>query len=246
MSSRDTALLMLKSRRDPGEIKRATGMSTGQIAALAEAQGLSQTAARSGGVLTGIDPTLIRGLAALMWAEQNAGHQRVRRQAARVRELLSELVGYQSRMIAENGIRGELAEIGRKLNTAQAKLSRLGANSAALIRDWAVEQGMTVSPSGVLSAGVIDAFEQHHQHTTQLDQRRAITAARLQREIASLKRSRTAARRRLDSLTNPPAAEVRAWAWQQGLDVSVGGQLPAYLTEAYKDHQAKALSEQAG
>lgn len=246
MSARDTALLMLKSRRAPGEIRRATGMSTGQIAALAEVQGLSQTAARSGGFLTGIDPTLVRGLAALIWAEQSAGHQRVRRQAARVRELLGELAGYQSRMIAENSIRGELTEIGRKLNTAQSKLSRLGASTALPIRDWAEEQGMTVSPSGVLSAAVIDAFEQHHQHTTQLDQRRAITAARLQREIASLKRSRTAARRRLDRLTNPPAAEVRAWAKQQGLAVSVGGLLPAYLTEAYKDHQAKAMTEQAG
>ncbi|MFF7764263.1 Lsr2 family DNA-binding protein [Streptomyces griseorubiginosus] len=245
MSSRDTALLMLKSRRAPGEIQRATGMSTGQIAALAEVQGLSQTTARSGGFLTGIDPTLIRGLAALMWAEQNAGHQRVRRQASRVRDLLGELSGYQSRMIAENGIRGELAQIDRKLKAAQCKLSRLGTTASLLIRDWAREQGMTVSPSGVVSAKVIDAFEQQH-HTTQLDQRRAVIAARLQREIASLKRSRTAARRRLASLTNPPAAEVRAWARQQGLDVSVGGQLPAYLTEAYKDHQAKTMSEQAG
>lgn len=246
MSSRDTALLMLKSRREPGEIQRATGMSTGQIAALAEVQGLSQTVARSGGILTGIDPTLVRGLAALMWAEQNAGHQRMRQQAARVRELLSGLSGYQSRMIAEKRVRGELTEIGRKLNTAQCKLRRLGTNTAAIIRHWADQQGMTVSPSGVLSAGVIEAFEQQHQHTNQRDQRRAITAARLQREIASFKRSQTAARKRLDSLTNPPAAEVRAWAKQQSLDVPTTGQLPAWLTEAYKDHQAKVLPEQAG
>ncbi|MFJ2007936.1 Lsr2 family DNA-binding protein [Streptomyces chartreusis] len=246
MSHRDTALLMLKSRREPGEIQRATGMSTGQIAALAEVQGLSQTAPRSGGFLAGIDPTLIRGLAALMWAEQNAGHQRVRRRAAQVREALGELAGYQSRMIAEDSIRSDLAEVGRKLNAARCKFSRLGTGTSALVRDWAKEQGMTVSPSGVLSADVIDAFEQQHQPLNHLGQRRAITAARLQREIASLKRVRTAARRRLDSLTNPPAAEVRAWAQQQGLAAPASGQLPAYLIQAYKDHQAKTMSEQAG
>ncbi|WP_316779654.1 Lsr2 family DNA-binding protein [Streptomyces sasae] len=244
MSARDIALLMLKSRRGPGEIHRATGMSTGQIAALAEVHGLSQTAARSGGPLAGIDPTLVRGLAALMWTEQNAGHQRARNQAARVRQLLAELVSYQSHAVAESRIRSELAEIDRKLVPLLAKLSRLGTSSTVVIREWAVEQGMTANLAGMLPNRIIDAFEQQPHYTDQLAQRRAVTAARLQGEIVALKRKRAATRRRLDSLTNPPAADVRAWAINQGLDVPDRGSLPGFLVEAYKDQQAKALTQQ--
>jgi hypothetical protein len=249
MRTRETALLMLKGRRDPGEIQQAAGLSTGQLAALAEVHGLSRTAARSGGPIAGLDPELARGLAALVWVEQNGQHQGARRHAAQVRELLRDLVQYQSRTVAEARIRADITAIGKKLSTLRSRLSRLesGSGGTSLIRDWAKEQGIRVSPSGVLSASLIDAFEQHTRPTAQLEQRRAITVARLQREIATLKKNRTTARKRLENLRGPSPAAIRAWAKEQGLDVPDTGVLPDRIVEAYKaHHQPTSSAQQVG
>ncbi|MEU1409243.1 hypothetical protein ABZ471_44635 [Streptomyces sp. NPDC005728] len=210
MSPSDTAVLMLKSGHHPGDIQRATGLSTGQLAALAEMQGLSQTATRSGSTLASIDSALIRGLAALVRAEQNANQRRVHRHTLRVRELLGELVDHESRVVDENRIRAEIAGINKKLSALQSKLSRLGPGSTLLVRAWAQDQGFAVSTFGVLSTKVIDAYEEHTRMATQTEQALAITAARLQREIASLKRSRTLARKRLENLTTLSTAVVQS------------------------------------
>ncbi|MEU1409205.1 hypothetical protein ABZ471_44415 [Streptomyces sp. NPDC005728] len=218
---------MLKSRHQCGDIQHVTGLSTGQLAALAEVQGLSQTATRSGGLLSGIDPALLRGMAALTKAEQTAD-RRVRRQSVRVRELLGVLVDHQSRIADENRIRAEIADINKKLSALQSKLSRLDTSSTMIIRAWAKDRGLPVSRGGVLSAKAIDAFEEHTRLTAQVGQARAITAARLQCEIANLRRSRTAACRRLEHMTSMSTAEVQSSAEGQDSDVPVGNVLPAH------------------
>ncbi|MET9427943.1 histone-like nucleoid-structuring protein Lsr2 [Streptomyces sp. NPDC003036] len=152
-------------------------VSVGEIAAIAESEGLTQAHRKAGtSQIPDVDPQLARALGALAWGE-NSHTARIRNLAARIRAGLNELEQLHRDAAAIEKEEREVAEAAQPLTKAQAKLRRLknggkstkqtaSASGQSLdakrqrdqIRAWARPQGMAVSQVGSIPKDVMDAW----------------------------------------------------------------------------------------
>lgn len=180
MNDADRALVIERLRQGCGADAIHTevpDVSVGEIAAIAETEGLTQAHRKAAGASPGpdVDPQLARALAALAWGE-NSHTARIRNLASRVRTGLNELQQLQHDAAAIEKAEREVAAAAENLTKAQAKLRRLKntgkspkpatASSNDLddkyqrnqIRAWARAQGMHVAQAGSISKDVMDAW----------------------------------------------------------------------------------------
>ncbi|MDQ0847733.1 histone-like nucleoid-structuring protein Lsr2 [Streptomyces sp. V1I6] len=170
---------LLKNGATPEDVlAQLPDVSVGEIAAIAESEGLTRAHAKPVTATTpDIDPQLASALGALAWGE-NSHTSRIRNLAVRTRAGLTELRQLQRDASAIEAAEREVAEATQKLTSAQAKLRRLknggkAAKPTALpsggqapadkrqrdeIRGWARAQGMNVSQVGSISKEVMDAW----------------------------------------------------------------------------------------
>ncbi|THA28265.1 hypothetical protein E4198_00175 [Streptomyces sp. RKND-216] len=165
--TRTAALTALQNGRPIADIAAKTGLSTGQIAALAEAAGATSEHAR----------TALRDLIeALAWGEQH-DTKKARNLAARARRALTDLVQLRHEETAIAQAREEVAALKKQLADAEAKLRtvRTGGRTTApataaagdgartreerrAIREWARAQGHQVADRGLLPSHLITAY----------------------------------------------------------------------------------------
>lgn len=171
--TRTEALTALQSGRPIADIAAQTGLSTGQIAALAETAGATGEHAR----------TALRELIdALVWGEQH-DTKKARALAARARRALTELVQLRHGERAVAQAREEVAGLKKQLADAEAKLrtARTGRTTApataaatdgagskeerAAIRAWARAQGHGVADRSSLPGHLVTAYRNRHQRS---------------------------------------------------------------------------------
>lgn len=165
---RTTALTLLRAGKSTEEIQSQVPLSVGEIAALAEANHLvlpEDTNDR----LRGVDPELVRALAALTAAE-NSHTSKHRKLAERTRAGLMELLRIQHNAEAVAKAEAEVEDLKRKLAAARNRLHKAKNGtptaSTAVIRAWAKEQGLPVGDGGVLPREIREAWENHNQAAT--------------------------------------------------------------------------------
>ncbi|CAM5678378.1 Lsr2 family DNA-binding protein [Streptomyces mordarskii] len=164
---RDTAVAMLKEAKTADEIREATGLSDGEIAAIAQTEELTQHHAQQRGRAY---------LSALAWALKSDA-PRIRAKAERVKNDLDDLVATRQKEIEAQEARDEIESLEKKLAAARAKLRSVNtggktpASTAgpgtkqgkAKIRAWARDKGYEVSDRGVISKEVRDAWNNRDQ-----------------------------------------------------------------------------------
>ncbi|MBT2393384.1 Lsr2 family protein [Streptomyces sp. ISL-1] len=174
---RAAIITMLKNGTPTEQIQQQLpDVSVGEIAAIAETEGLTKAHRKSGpSPIPDVDPQLASALTALAWGE-NSHTARIRNLAARTRAGLTELQQLKRDASEVEAAEKEVAEATQHLTKAQAKLRRLknggkttkaaSAGAPTLddrrqrdeIRAWARAQGMDVSQVGSISAKVMDAW----------------------------------------------------------------------------------------
>ncbi|OEJ21586.1 hypothetical protein AS594_39325 [Streptomyces agglomeratus] len=202
-ADRDLIVIMLKNQTPAEEIhQRLPNVSVGQIAAIAEIEGLTEAHAKAQKLTTantkhekapteGADPQLAQVLEALAWGENNHS-ARIRNLAKRIRTGLSELQQLKQGAAAVEAAEREVAAVTEQLLQAQAKLRQLKnagkrpktpppAKASPLadkrrrdeIRAWAHTQGMAVSQVGSIPKQVLDAWNNRDGKATVPAQRQA-------------------------------------------------------------------------
>jgi polyhydroxyalkanoate synthesis regulator phasin len=175
MTTTDTraALTALQDGRPIADIAAQTGLSTGQIAALAETAGATSEHARA---------ALRELIEALAWGEQHDA-KKARNLAARARRALTDLVQMRHEETAVAQAREEVAELKKQLADAEAKLrtvrtGRASATAAAsdgagskeerrAIRVWARAQGHQVADRGLLPGHLVTAYRNRNTSAPQ-------------------------------------------------------------------------------
>ncbi|GAA2350513.1 Lsr2 family DNA-binding protein [Streptomyces violaceusniger] len=162
-----TAIDMLKAGAPVDDIAAQTGMSKGEIAALAEAEGLTREHTRQ---------ALAELLEALAWGEEH-DTKKVRTLAARARTALTELTTMRrtaaqvSRAEAEvTALKQQLAEAENKLRAAKTGTSTSPTTSTPeskkerdKIRAWARRNGYQVAAHGLISQEIRNAWNNRDQ-----------------------------------------------------------------------------------
>ncbi|EPH46887.1 histone-like nucleoid-structuring protein Lsr2 [Streptomyces aurantiacus] len=162
----------LKAGTPHAQIQQEVPASAGEIAAVADTEGIAKAAARPTSPAE-IDPTLVRALSALNDAASSHS-TKARRLAERTRRGLLELLQLQETEKQIARAQQEVTALKRKLSAAEAKLRRAktstgpttAAAPSAVIRSWAKEKGMDVGDGGVLPKRVVQAWHQAHPDTT--------------------------------------------------------------------------------
>jgi hypothetical protein len=149
----------------------------GEIAAIAESEGLTRAHAKPGATpIPDIDPQIALALAAPAWGE-NSHSAQIRNLAKRTRDGLTELQQYQRSAAEVEKVEAEVAKAAQALGKAQGKLRKLKAVSAPRqaadakrlreeIRTWARTNGQKVSDSGVIPGPVMDAWNRRRPGRT--------------------------------------------------------------------------------
>jgi seryl-tRNA synthetase len=179
-TARTTALTMLKDGNPPGQITAATGLTTGELAALAEAEGLTREHATQ---------TMKEYLQALTWGERH-DTKRIQNLATRARTALDELVQARASEEQAAAAAAEVAKLKQQLADAEARLRQAKGKPAtpsssqrrtpatggtmphdkaerARIREWARAQGYKVADRGLIPQQIITAFNARHSAAPQ-------------------------------------------------------------------------------
>lgn len=158
---------LLKAGTPVADIAAQTGMSHGEIAALAETEGLTATHARQ---------TMKELLEALAWGEKH-DTKRAQNLAARARTALTELVQLRTSEALVAQAAAEVDELKQQLAQAEQKLraAKTGKPVAVAatttdskgerekIRAWARRNGYEVADRGALSQKILDAYANRDQ-----------------------------------------------------------------------------------
>ncbi|MFI9588257.1 histone-like nucleoid-structuring protein Lsr2 [Streptomyces sp. NPDC052236] len=160
------AIDMLKAGTPAADIAKQTGMSTGEIAALAEAEGLTAAHARK---------SLEELLEALVWGESH-DTKKAQTLASRARTALTELVQLRKSEAQVAEAEAEIAALKRKLAEAETKLKTaktgkptqaaalpVGKGQREQMRAWARRNGYEVADRGTISKQVQDAWNNRDQ-----------------------------------------------------------------------------------
>ncbi|WP_069874529.1 Lsr2 family DNA-binding protein [Streptomyces malaysiensis] len=164
---RDTALAMLKEDKTADEIAEVTGLSEGEIAAIAQTEELTQHHAKQRGRAY---------LSALAWALKSDS-AKIRTKAERVKGDLDDLVATRQKEIEAQEARAQIESLENQLATARAKLRyattgkksplpSTGTDSKKerdKIRAWARSNGYEVSDRGVISNEIRNAWNNRDQ-----------------------------------------------------------------------------------
>ena len=162
-----TAIELLKAGAPVADIVEQTGLSTGQIAALAEAQGLTAAHTRQ---------TVKDLIEALAWGEKKSSTKKAQNLAARARTALTELVQLRRSEVLVAQAETEIDQLRAQLAQAEQKLrAAKGVKPAAAgtaqetkqdrqkIREWARRNGHYLSDHGVISQTIRDAYANRDQ-----------------------------------------------------------------------------------
>ncbi|MFC7261520.1 Lsr2 family DNA-binding protein [Streptomyces lutosisoli] len=191
-NDRATIVTLLKAGTSTDAIQQHVSASVGEIAAIAEVEGLTKAHAKNTDTpLPDLDPHMVLALRALAWGE-NHHTARIRKLASRIAAGLTELAQLQRDAAQIEAAEREVAKLTQTLTQAQNKLRNLktsgktGPQAAAAaadvpddkrqrdeIRSWAREQGMPVSQVGSISKQVMDAWRKHNTAAAVPDQRQA-------------------------------------------------------------------------
>ncbi|MBP5880755.1 Lsr2 dimerization domain-containing protein [Streptomyces caniscabiei] len=160
---------LLKAGTPVAEIAAQTGMSHGEIAALAETEGLTATHARQ---------TMKELLEALAWGEKH-DTKKAQNLAARARTALTELVQLRKSEALVAQAEAEVGELKQQLAQAEQKLRAVktgkpvavavaatttdGKGEREKIRAWARRNGYEVADRGALTQKVMDAYANRDQ-----------------------------------------------------------------------------------
>lgn len=163
------ALAALRSGRPIADIAAQTGLSTGQIAALAETAGATSEHART---------ALRELLEALAWGEQ-AETKKARNLAARARTALTDLARLRQVATQEAQARQQIADLKKQLADAEAKLKQVrtgrtvtipapaaetgGKAERRAIRAWARAHGHQVADRGSIAGHLVEAYRNRDQ-----------------------------------------------------------------------------------
>ncbi|MEU9428582.1 histone-like nucleoid-structuring protein Lsr2 [Streptomyces sp. NPDC048342] len=170
------AIELLKAGTPVADIAKQTGMSNGEIAALAETEGLTTAHARQ---------TIQQLLEAMAWGEKH-DTKKAQNLAARARTALTELVQLRKSealvTAAEaevDGLKQQLAQAEQKLRAAKAgkpvavpAATPDGKSDREKIRAWARRNGHEVADRGALPQKVLDAYASRDQHQDQVPELR--------------------------------------------------------------------------
>ncbi|ONK09285.1 histone-like nucleoid-structuring protein Lsr2 [Streptomyces sp. MP131-18] len=162
--TRAAVIDMLKAHAPVETVADTTGLSTGEIAAIAHDAGLTREHAREA----------TRSLLdALAWGERHDS-KKIRSLAARARTALDDLV-HQRRTEAEvTATQTEIAKLRKQLAAAETKLRQAkgkpatgatrphGRSEREQIRQWARANGHTVHDRGALPTKVLAAYRRAH------------------------------------------------------------------------------------
>ncbi|MEU9397697.1 histone-like nucleoid-structuring protein Lsr2 [Streptomyces sp. NPDC048324] len=158
---------LLKAGTPVADIAAQTGMSHGEIAALAETEGLTATHARQ---------TMKELIEALAWGEKH-DTKKAQNLAARARTALTELVQLRKSEALVAQAEAEVDELKQQLAQAEQKLraAKTGKPVAVAattpdskgdrekIRAWARRNGYEVADRGALSQKIMDAYANRDQ-----------------------------------------------------------------------------------
>ncbi|MFE2693635.1 Lsr2 family DNA-binding protein [Streptomyces mirabilis] len=192
-NDRATIVTLLRAGTSTDAIQQHVDASVGEIAAIAEVEGLTKAHAKKTDTpLPDLDPHMVLALAALAWGE-NHHTARIRKLAARTAAGLTELAQLQRDAAQIEAAERQVAELTQTLTQAQNRLRSLktnggkpGPQAAAAeadvpddkrqrdeIRAWARERGMPVSQVGSISKQVMDEWRKHNAAAATADQRQA-------------------------------------------------------------------------